>query len=69
MIHSSDEEPPVDSHSPSKSHSRYELPQVRSGVVSLHRVLMFPILLVSAQCESWDASAPCQQPHLLNKDL
>jgi hypothetical protein len=70
MIQGSAEEPPVDSHSPSGSCSRQELPQVMSGVVSLHHVLMFSILLVSAQCELWDASTPCPQPHphLLNKD-
>jgi hypothetical protein len=38
-----------------------------SRVVSLRHVLMFSILLVSAQCESWDASAPCPRPHLLDK--
>jgi hypothetical protein len=68
MIQGSVEEPPVDSHSPSGSRSRWELPQVMSGVVSLRHVLMFFILLVSARCESWDASAPCLRPHLLNKN-
>jgi hypothetical protein len=59
MIQGSAEEPPVDSHSASGSRSRKDLPQVKSRVVILHRVLMFSILLVSARCESWDASAPC----------
>jgi hypothetical protein len=68
MIQGSVKEPPVDSHSPSRSRSRWELPHVISRVVSLHRVLMFSILLVSARCESWDASAPCPPRHLLNKD-
>jgi hypothetical protein len=35
MIQGSTEEPPVDSHSPSESYSREELPQVMSGVISL----------------------------------
>jgi hypothetical protein len=35
MIQGSAEEPPVDSHSPSGSYSREELPQVMSGVISL----------------------------------
>jgi hypothetical protein len=68
MIQGSTEEPLVDNHSLSGSHSRYELPQVMSRVVSLRRILMFTILLVSARCESWDASTPCPRPHLLNKD-
>jgi hypothetical protein len=68
MIHGSVEEPPIDSHSPSGSHSRYELPPVFLRIVSLRHVLMFSTLLVSARCESWDALAPCPRSHLLNKD-
>jgi hypothetical protein len=49
MIQGSVEEPPADSHSPSRSCSRYELPQVMSRVISLCDVLIFSLLLVSAR--------------------
>jgi hypothetical protein len=48
-IQGSAEEPLVDSHSPSGSRSRLELPQVMSRVISLCDVLMFSMLLVSAR--------------------